>query len=48
MNESELNERAIRDSIIKEIKDLEFPPEWTGKDVLTYIVNKISRKYSWD
>ena len=48
MNEFELNENAVRKNIIDEIQHLSFPPEWTGDDVLKYIVNKISRKYKWD
>ena len=48
MNELELNENAVIKKIVDEIEGLEFPPEWTGDDVLKYIVRKISRKYKWD
>jgi hypothetical protein len=36
-------EDFIREKIIKEIKNLELPPEWTPNDVINYIVKKIDR-----
>ena len=30
--------------IINEIKDLELPPEWSPRDVIYFIVNKIEEK----
>jgi hypothetical protein len=36
-------EDFIRDKIIKEIKNLELPPEWTPNDVISYIIRKIDR-----
>jgi len=34
----------IREKIADEIRHLELPPEWTPKDVLSYIVRKIEKK----
>ena len=33
----------IRDSIIKEIKDLELPYEWKPSEVINYIVRMIDK-----
>jgi len=30
--------------IVREIKDLQLPPEWSSKDVIGYIVKKIEDK----
>jgi hypothetical protein len=39
-------EDFIRDKIVKEIKDLDLPPEWTPNDVINYIIRKIDRNKS--
>jgi hypothetical protein len=37
-------ENKVRNSIIKSIKNFEFPDDWTPKQVIDYITYKIDRK----
>lgn len=41
MNEFELYKQAFKNNLVKEIQDLEFPYEWTSKDIVRFIINKI-------
>jgi hypothetical protein len=39
----QLFEDHIRTSIVKDISELELPPEWTPNDVIRYIVGRIEK-----